>query len=262
MKKDALLFNRPMLEALMDLLPDEAEDVRRLIEAAISFGLGGEEVDDVPRSVRAAWRFFKDNIQRDDERYSRICKQNRRNGAKGGRPRKNRETESVSDENPKNRTVISETERFSEKPNGFLENPKNPITITNTITNTNTNTMTHTSVCHNACADAHAHTHTRTSDDNKSDAFNYDSILGHDLAESFRGWLEIWQDMHGKGRAMNWAMQQAQLKALMDIPEDVRGLSLKEAIKGGWKAIHDIREFNRGSASQPDGLDRRDYSGF
>ena len=48
-----------MLEALMDLLPDEAEDVRRLIEAAISFGLDGEEVDDVPRSVRAHGGFSR-----------------------------------------------------------------------------------------------------------------------------------------------------------------------------------------------------------
>ena len=125
MKKDGIVFYRAMIEALICTLPDDADDARTLLEAIVAFGLDGEDEPEMPRHLRAVWAMFKDKLAHDDEKYERIVERNRRNGGRGGRPRKSPETEKPNGfyGNPEN-------------PLGFFENPENPKKPTTTTTTT------------------------------------------------------------------------------------------------------------------------------
>ena len=63
---------------------------------------GTGQEPEFPGNERFIWPSIKSQIDRDQKSYQDKCEKNRLNGAKGGRPKK--------------RTVISETEWFSEKP--------------------------------------------------------------------------------------------------------------------------------------------------
>ena len=73
------------------------------------------ELDDI---TNMAFSFISMQMDRDSEAYKDKCNINRENGKKGGRPKKEKP-----DDLHKNQKKPS----VSEKPNGFLENPKNPI---------------------------------------------------------------------------------------------------------------------------------------
>lgn len=76
-----------------------------------------------------------------------------------------------------------------------------------------------------------------------------DAIIGEELAGDFRRWLIVWRDTHGGGRDMPVFRQEAQLRMLNDLPEDIRKEAIERAIRGGWRAIHDIREPRQGERS-------------
>ena len=67
-------------------------------------------------------------------------------------------------------------------------------------------------------------------------------IIGEDLAEAFRRWLTVWSAHHGGGKDMPPYQQEANLKVLYDLPEGIRKEAIERAIRGAWRAIHDIRE--------------------
>jgi hypothetical protein len=69
-----------------------------------------------------------------------------------------------------------------------------------------------------------------------------ETVLGPELAGSFRRWLVVWRETHGGGRDMPVYRQEAQLRLLHGLPEDIRKEAIERAILGGWRAIHDIRE--------------------
>lgn len=71
-------------------------------------------------------------------------------------------------------------------------------------------------------------------------------ILGTELALDFQRWLGLWRDTHGNGRDMLLSMQEAQLKLLYTLPKDVAKQTLEKAIRGNWKALHDIRQPRQG----------------
>lgn len=92
------------LEVLSELSDEQAG---QLIKAIYSYHAG----DDFELSglLKAVFIPFKNQFQRDLEKYKEICERNKNNGKRGGRPRKPTETHG----NPKN-------------PDGFSENPDEP----------------------------------------------------------------------------------------------------------------------------------------
>lgn len=69
-----------------------------------------------------------------------------------------------------------------------------------------------------------------------------EKILGPELAEDFKRFLYVWKDTHGKGKEMNIFQQEAQLRTLIGIPKEQRKEAIQRAIRGGWKALHNLDE--------------------
>lgn len=76
-----------------------------------------------------------------------------------------------------------------------------------------------------------------------------EAVLGKELAGHFRRWLSVWRDTHGAGRDMPVFQQQAQLRMLYSLPAGTRKEAIESAIRGGWRAIHDIRQPRQGERS-------------
>ena len=109
--KEAFLFH-------LDYINREeltVEEVGTLTLAMMSYSEEGVEPDFEDRALRMEWKRIRQRMDADMDAYEEKCRTNRDNGSKGGRPRKNR-------------TVISETERLLQKPNGFSKNPEKPDT--------------------------------------------------------------------------------------------------------------------------------------
>lgn len=73
-----------------------------------------------------------------------------------------------------------------------------------------------------------------------------ETVLGKELAGDFRRWLYVWRDSHGNGREMPVYQQESQLRMLYSLPADIRKKAIESAIRGAWKAIHDIRQPRQG----------------
>lgn len=86
---------------LETLKPFTDAEIGRIVMAMLTYAGTGQEPE-FSGNERFIWPSIKSQIDRDQKAYQNKCEKNQLNGAKGGRP--------------KNRTVISETERFSEKP--------------------------------------------------------------------------------------------------------------------------------------------------
>lgn len=84
----------------------------RLWDAVFQFNMGEEVHFDDPL-LEALFVFFRQQFQRNDERYAEKCRKNSENGSKGGRPRKTEE----------NQSKPNESEGNPKKANGFSENP-------------------------------------------------------------------------------------------------------------------------------------------
>ena len=100
MQRDSFIFYRDWADAISPLSPSERLSV---YDAIIAYSFEGKAPDGLSDVVAMAMRFILLQLQRDADKYSRICERNQNNGAKGGRPKKN----------PNN-------------PVGFREKPKNP----------------------------------------------------------------------------------------------------------------------------------------
>lgn len=95
-KKDSVIFYQRQIDICKEHL--SAEQFGRLMYALFAFSEGEEpEVED---DIALAFGFMSLQQRIDREKYDKICERNRKNGAKGGRPKKN----------PQN-------------PNGFFKNP-------------------------------------------------------------------------------------------------------------------------------------------
>lgn len=112
MDKTTFILSTDYEEYLDDLAKEEVAD---LFLAILRYEKTGEvpEKGSVSAAVMIAFKSIKRDLDYNRDKYSSKCKTNFENGKKGGRPRKdNAETE--------------KTERFPEKPNGFLKNPEKP----------------------------------------------------------------------------------------------------------------------------------------
>ncbi len=84
MKKSFLLYldYKPHL----DLIKDNGE-YRKLMDGIFEYQLSGT-VPDLSPLAGMAFSFIKTNIDRDNEKYGRVCERNRKNGMLGGKPKK------------------------------------------------------------------------------------------------------------------------------------------------------------------------------
>ena len=97
-KKDTTIFYQNQIEICKKYM--DAEQFGRLMFALFEYEAGNDpEVGD---DIAIAFEFMSLQMQIDREKYAKIVERNRKNGKKGGRPKK--------EENPKN-------------PNGYFENP-------------------------------------------------------------------------------------------------------------------------------------------
>ena len=103
--KDSVIFYISQYEAVQDL-PDEelGKLYRALFNEQIRY-LGGEPKYEVELTgpTLMAYKFLVNQMHIDQKKYDQLCKRNKKNGARGGRPKK--------------------TQNNPEKPNGFFENP-------------------------------------------------------------------------------------------------------------------------------------------
>lgn len=116
-KESTIIYQKQVDICKRHLLP---EQFGRLMYALF------EDNPEVDEDIAIAYEFMKLQKNVNDTKYEQKCERNRINGMKGGRPKA---------ENPKNRTVISKTERLSEKPNGFFQNPNDNDKIRQDIEN-------------------------------------------------------------------------------------------------------------------------------
>lgn len=94
---------------LESLAPFSDEEIGRMVRAMLIYTATGE-IPLFDGNERFIWPTLKAQIDRDEAAYQERCEKNRANGAKGGRP--------------KNQSVITETEWFSEKPKKAKEKEK------------------------------------------------------------------------------------------------------------------------------------------
>ena len=71
----------------------------------------GKEIDKLTGGTLIAWLGIKNQIDRDTDAYTSFIEKQRKNGAKGGRPK----NPTVINENPENPTVFLETQKTQEK---------------------------------------------------------------------------------------------------------------------------------------------------
>ena len=69
------------------------EERGRLITAIFDYSFEGKACSDLSPAANMAFMFIKDQVDRDREKYEKVCEQRRKNGALGGRPPKTKETE-------------------------------------------------------------------------------------------------------------------------------------------------------------------------
>lgn len=127
--KESFLIYKSLYGPLKTL---SLEEKGLLFEAIFTYQIEGV-VPDLPPVINMAFQFVKDQFDRDDNKYNKICEKNLRNGSKGGRPK-------VETNNPENPTKPN-------KPNGLKStqpNPTNPTTPKNPVNPTKPHTDTDT----------------------------------------------------------------------------------------------------------------------
>ena len=115
-QKSSFLIYHEYREPLK-LLTDEQRG--QLLMALIDYSESGV-VPELDGISMMAFSFIQSQMDRDSKKYENRCSSNRENGKKGGRPKK----ENDSEENPKNPLGFEETEKKT-------KNPKKPIKIKN-----------------------------------------------------------------------------------------------------------------------------------
>ena len=125
-QKSSFLIYHEYREPLK-LLTDEQRG--RLLMALIDYSESGV-VPELDGISMMAFSFIQSQMDRDSKKYENRCSSNRENGKKGGRPKK----ENDSEENPKNPLGFEEIEKKT-------KNPKKPIKIKNKDKDINENTM-------------------------------------------------------------------------------------------------------------------------
>lgn len=117
--KDSFLMYASMKEVLL-ALPDA--ELRQMTTAIFDYN-SLQKTPEFTGTLKAVWEFFKSQFDRDSEKYQVVCERNRKNGGRGGRPKKTQR-------NPENPVGFLETQKTQRNP----EKPKKPDTDTDTDT--------------------------------------------------------------------------------------------------------------------------------
>lgn len=99
------------------------EQLGRLFRAIFEYQISQNE--NVDNDIRIAFEFFKNQFRLDNLKYEKICERNKKNGLKGGRPKK-------TEENPKNPMGIIKPKKADNENDNENEND-NDKDITTTI---------------------------------------------------------------------------------------------------------------------------------
>ena len=136
--KDSVIFYQRQRKICKEFL--NMEQFGRLMDALFDLDDGGDPDVSDDKMVAMAFAFMSLQQQIDREKYEKIVERNRRNGAKGGRPKKNPENpngffknpnDNVNDnENDNDNVNVNDNEGgpddddglFKRHPHGFLEN--------------------------------------------------------------------------------------------------------------------------------------------
>lgn len=102
-RRDSLILHEAQIQPIRDL---SYEEKGKIFEAVVAYQFEGK-VPDLPPMLEMAFRFFKNQLDIDNDKFFNTCERNRKNGSKGGR------RTSVKEEKPK-------------KSSGLIGNPKNP----------------------------------------------------------------------------------------------------------------------------------------
>lgn len=123
MKDSFIIFTE--YKEQFDMLTDEQAGV--LIKAIFCYTTDGKlpEMDSI---TKMAFSFIRAALDRSDDKYQKKIEANKENGKLGGRPRKDtlEKTQTETQNNPKNPTVIWVSGEKTQKPNGYLKNPPEP----------------------------------------------------------------------------------------------------------------------------------------
>ena len=169
MQRPYFTFHKEWRDAAKDL-PSEIR--AEIYEAIVEYALSGEIPVGLKPIVSAVFRFVKDKIDKDAERYNALCERNRTNGAKskgrpkGGKPKETQENpkkpkkpsgfndESDKDNNhngnPLNTGVLDDKQENGEKPSGLSES-ESSASVTPDFEKCNTKTPINTGVSEGKC---------------------------------------------------------------------------------------------------------------
>ncbi len=86
MTKDSFIFYKNWYQAISKM--SDAERLK-VYETIIAYSFGFDAPEDLSDVATMAMNFILPQLQRDIDKYNKICERNQRNGAKGGRPKSN-----------------------------------------------------------------------------------------------------------------------------------------------------------------------------
>lgn len=125
MKKDTFIFYLEWLRTMEDAQLNKAEK-SRLIDAVITYA-DTNTVPTLPRLLMAIFSPIKATIDRDFEKFAIKAAISRENGARGGRPKKNKETQ----ENPVGYAGLSEETQKTQSHENVNENENVNVNVFN-----------------------------------------------------------------------------------------------------------------------------------
>jgi len=137
MKKSFILHNDSL--KIESKLNDK--QLGKLFRAIIKYQTG--EVLDLPFEIEIAFEFFKNQFDRDIEKYKSICKRNAENGSKGGRPKLNptkpKKPSGLSGNPNKPKKADSDSDSDSDNKNNLSQELEKIILTWNELKNYDTN---------------------------------------------------------------------------------------------------------------------------
>ena len=115
-EKSSFVMHAEYLE-IIEMLPDDQKG--RLLVALLNYSRSGELPEDLDQAGMIVFKIIKDRIDRDSEKYEKICERRREYGKKGGRPKSSEST-------PEDQTQeqSEEQKEESEKHKVFLDAEK------------------------------------------------------------------------------------------------------------------------------------------
>jgi hypothetical protein len=127
-KKKSFVLYLDQYEPIKDLTNEQKG---QLLDAMFNYH-GGSEYEIIDPMAKMAFSFLKQTFDRDHEKWMVKAQKNKLNGKKGGRPKKNKNKDLPTEENPDNPDGLKETQNNPNNPDGSLitqPNPEKPVSV-------------------------------------------------------------------------------------------------------------------------------------